>query len=300
MRLTSTQGWLSCSERSVREAGRWSINQSALYRLDYRQITWRLISVIPSEAPRISVFFVTLNESRTIGEAVRSVASLDEVIVVDSGSTDDTVNIARQEGARVIQKEWAGFSKQKSYAMGLCRNEWCFNLDGDEVVPSALLDEILVLVSSGEWDLIRLQIEDIFMGAPMHLKSRKRKIIRVFRKSLVSYPDQRQVHENLIGSGKTITTSERLIHWGYNDLGVYATKQMRYARLRAIDKQKSGIRASGFKLLAIFPITFLKVYLFRGLWWSGRRGIVQSAIEAFYSFMKEAYLMDIQRESEMD
>ena len=120
MRLTNTQAWLSYSERSVREAGRWSINQSALYGLNYCQITWRLISVIPSQAPRISVFFVTLNESRTIGEAVRSVASLDEVIVVDSGSTDDTVNIARQEGARVIQKEWAGFSKQKSYAMGIC------------------------------------------------------------------------------------------------------------------------------------------------------------------------------------
>ena len=91
---------------------------------------------------KVSVFIVTLNEAETIGATVQSVADFDEVIVVDSGSTDDTVAIARREGARVVHHEWQGFSQQKAFALGLCSNEWCLNLDGDEVVPPVLLGEL--------------------------------------------------------------------------------------------------------------------------------------------------------------
>ena len=246
----------------------------------------------------VSVFIVTLNEADTIGATVKSVAGFDEVIVVDSGSTDDTVAIARREGARVLHHDWEGFSQQKAFAMSLCRNEWCLNLDGDEVVPPLLLQELKVLIASNEWDLIRLRIEDIFMGAPMHPRSRKRAITRAFKKSLVRYPSDRRVHENIQGEGRQVTTQHTLTHWGYNDLGVYATKHVHYAKLRAQDKFLAGKRFSGMKLLFIFPVTLIKVYVLRGLIFSGWRGLVQATVESFYAFMKEAYLWMIERDSD--
>ena len=202
---------------------------------------------------KVSVFIVTLNEAETIGATVQSVADFDEVIVVDSGSTDDTVAIARREGARVVHHEWQGFSQQKAFALGLCSNEWCLNLDGDEVVPPVLLGELKGLIASDQWDLIRLRIEDIFMGAPMHPKSRKRAITRCFRKSLVQYPTDRRVHENIQGKGRLVTTEQTLTHWGYNDLGIYVAKHIKYARLRAEDKFLAGKRFNGLKLTAYFP-----------------------------------------------
>lgn len=246
---------------------------------------------------KVSVFIVTLNEAETIGATVQSVADFDEVIVVDSGSTDDTVAIARREGARVVHHEWQGFSQQKAFALGLCSNEWCLNLDGDEVVPPVLLGELKGLIASNQWDLIRLRIEDIFMGAPMHPKSRKRAITRCFRKSLVQYPTDRRVHENIQGKGRLVTTEQTLTHWGYNDLGIYVAKHIKYARLRAEDKFLAGKRFNGLKLMLIFPITFIKVYLLRGLILSGWRGLVQSVVESFYAFLKEAYLWIIERKS---
>lgn len=243
----------------------------------------------------ISVFIVTLNEAEHIAEAIKSVASLDEVIVVDSGSSDGTVEIAESLGARVIHQDWLGFARQKSFALEQCRNEWCINLDGDEIIPPEMLAEIQEMIDQCQCDLIRFRIEDMFMGSPMHPSSRKRSIIRAFKKSMVRYPLERRVHENIISDGRVQTTKHRLIHWGYNDLHTFMDKNSKYARLGAEDKFARGKRASILKLVLVFPLTFFKVYLLRKLFLSGTRGLVQSYVEAMYAFLKEANLYQLQR-----
>ncbi|MEE4202350.1 MAG: glycosyltransferase family 2 protein [Halieaceae bacterium] len=247
------------------------------------------------ERPAVSVYIVTLNEAAHLAETLHSVRDFDEIIVVDSGSDDGTVDIAHRHGARVIHQQWLGYAQQKSFALQQCRNEWCLNLDGDEVLPPEMLDELLSLISSDACDAVRLRIEDIFMGAPMHPWSRKRSIVRCFKKSLVHYPTNRRVHENIVCSGKTVTTKSCLLHYGYDDVQTFSSKYMSYARLKAMDKFDRGKRASLLKLLLIFPLSFIKVYILRRMLLSGTRGLIQAYIEAMYALMKEAYLYQLER-----
>ncbi|MFL0799536.1 MAG: glycosyltransferase family 2 protein [Agarilytica sp.] len=239
---------------------------------------------------KISAFLVTLNESNTIAEAIKSVIELDEVIVVDSGSSDGTIEIAESLGAKVIHQEWLGFAKQKSFALEQCRNEWCINLDGDETIPLTTLTEIKTLIGTSTCDTIRIPIEDYVLGAPMHRLSRKRSIVRAFKKSMVSYPLDRMVHENIVSTGIEATISSRIIHYGYDDLYTFMEKQNKYARLSALSKFQKGKKASISKLSLVFIFTFIKVYFFRRLFLSGARGLIQSTIEAMYAFLKESYL----------
>lgn len=243
----------------------------------------------------ISVFFVTLNEIEKISEAIRSVSSLHEIIVVDSGSTDGTVEAAESLGAKVIHQDWLGFAKQKAFALEQCTNEWCLNLDGDEVVPPDTLAEIRSLIETNRCDLIRLPIEDIFMGEPMHPWSRKRSIIRVFKKSLVEYPLDRLVHENIVSKGKVVNSQHGLVHFGYDSLHTLMEKQNNYAYLMAKTKFVRGKTPSILKLCLVFPFTFLKVFVLRRLFLSGTRGFIQAKIEAMYAFLKEASLYEQQR-----
>lgn len=240
----------------------------------------------------ISVFIVTLNEAAHIAEAISSVTGLDEVVVVDSGSTDGTQAIAASLGARVIHQPWLGFAQQKAFALSQCRNEWCLNLDGDEVASPALLKEIQQLVDSDSADMIRLPIDDYFMGALPHRWSRRRSIVRCFKRSLIRYPERR-VHENVEGDGRVAGTQHRLLHYGYDDPTIFAGKLLRYAQLRAEDKFAAGKRGSLLKLAAVFPFTLVKTYVFRGLMWSGSRGLVQAVLESMYAFHKEVCLLQL-------
>lgn len=242
---------------------------------------------------KISVYFVTLNEAETIASAIKSVRELDEIIVVDSGSTDGTVQIAQELGATVIHQDWLGFARQKAFALSQCRNEWCFNLDGDEVVPPETLNEIRQVVENGSCDLIRIPFEDIFMGRPMHPWSRKRTIIRVFKKSHVEYPLDRIVHENVLGKGKVLRVNNTVTHYGYDSVDKLMEKQNKYASLMAQSKFEKGRRSSLLKLIFVFPFVLFKVYFLRKLFLSGRRGFIQSYIEAMYAFLKESCLYEL-------
>jgi len=252
-----------------------------------------------SEA-KISAYFITLNEASTIEQALTSVASLDEVIVVDSGSTDGTIEIAEKLGARVVHQTWLGFAQQKAFALELCRNEWCLNLDGDEVLPVETLQAIQSLVASDRCDVIRMPIEDVFMGDKMHPKSRKRSIIRVFKRSHVEYPLDRLVHENVKTTGRVASCRECILHYGYDSLSVFMSKQNKYAQLAAQSKFSRGKKPSRAKLALVFVFTFIKVFFFRRLFLSGARGLIQANIEAMYAFLKESYLYEARRLSKKD
>ncbi|WP_017444395.1 glycosyltransferase family 2 protein [Gayadomonas joobiniege] len=244
----------------------------------------------------ISVYFITLNESATIAEAIQSVQAIaDEIIVVDSGSTDNTVEIAESLGARVIKQSWLGFSAQKSFAMKQCRNDWVFNLDGDEIVPENVNKEIMQLVASDCCDAIRVNFEDIFMQQPMHKKSHKRSIVRVFNRHKVRYPQDRLVHENVIVEGKVAQINGCIIHHGYADVGNLMAKQNKYSSLSAKEKYKKGKKASLLKLFGVFPVMFLKEYLIRKMFLSGVRGFVHAMISAMYAFLKEAKLYQAEK-----
>lgn len=240
----------------------------------------------------VSVFIITYNEIARIREVINSVTSLDEIIVVDSGSDDGTIEAAKELGATVIHQDWLGFSKQKEFALSQCNNQWCFNIDGDEIVPEEVLSEIQHIVNNDLADTIRVRFEDIFMGAPMHPSSHKRSIVRVYKKEFVKFHTDKHVHENVAHWGRNIRIKGCLTHYGYADVATLMSKQNSYSTLAALEKFERNKKASALKLMLVFPAIFLKCLISRKMILSGYRGVIHSAIEAMYSFLKEAKLME--------
>ena len=240
---------------------------------------------------KISVFLVTLNEAERIAEVIHSVSTFDEVIVVDSGSTDGTPEIARDLDATVYLRDWLGYAKQKALAADLCANDWLLNIDGDEVMTEPLAQELKALASREDIAGVRIPINDFMLDHPLHRLSRKRKIVRMFRRNLATYPVDRSVHENLDIKGVVINAESELHHFGYNRPKVYFAKHIKYAELRACDKRRAGKRGSVIKLLLAFPFTFTKVLFFRGMIFSGYRGLLVTTAESMYALLKEAFLI---------
>lgn len=243
----------------------------------------------------ISVFIITLNEQEHLQDVLQAVQIFDEIVLVDSGSTDNTVEIAKHNGAKVHHQDWLGFAKQKAFAMSLCQNNWVFNLDGDEVLTEGLAQRIQDLVNENKADAYRLYFEDVFWGRPMSRYSGKRSIVRIYNKDKVSFPTDRLVHENVkIEKGaKEADIKELVIHFGYYSTEVLMNKQNGYSSLKAQEKFNKGAKPSLLKLALVFPIMFIKEYFFKRLILSGRRGLVTATINATYGFLKEAKLHEL-------
>lgn len=240
----------------------------------------------------ISVFIITLNEQKHLQEVLKSVSSFDEIVLVDSGSTDNTIDIARESGAIVHHQDWLGFSKQKAYAMSLCKNQWVFNLDGDEVLSETLASQIQAMVNNKSVDAIRLFFEDVFWNQAMSPNSGKRSIVRVYNKDKIRFPSDRLVHENVkVEKGaKEADITELVTHYGYGSTEILMSKQNTYSSLKAQEKFNKGAKPSLIKLALVFPVMFIKEYFFKRMFLSGRRGLVSATISAMYGFLKEAKL----------
>ena len=243
----------------------------------------------------ISVFLITLNEAAHIEQVLSSVAWADEVIVLDSGSTDGTTDICARMGVQLHHQQWLGYSAQKAAALAKCRNIWCLNIDGDEIVSPDLATELLGWSRRDDISAVEIPINDSILGRALHKLSRKRRIIRFFRAADAAYPSDRTVHENLRIEGKVVRAKNSLYHLGYDDPIIYFTKQVKYAQLRAEDKFRAGKRGSLLKLWLIAPYSFMKTYLLSRLLLSGRAGLVVAIAEATYAFCKEAHLIKLSR-----
>lgn len=248
----------------------------------------------------ISVFIITLNEELHIETVLQSVQCFDEIVLVDSGSSDKTLEIAERYGAKIHHQDWLGFARQKDYAMRLCRNEWVFNLDADESITAEHAAEIQKRVdernvNKSNADAFRIYFEDVFWGASMSPSSAKRSIVRIYNKDKITFPTDRLVHENvrLVEGAKSASIPGRVIHYGYHSSEILMTKQNKYSSLKAQEKYNKGKRPSLLKLILIFPIMFIKAYFLRKMFLSGRRGLVHATIDAMYGFLKEAKLHEL-------
>ena len=244
----------------------------------------------------ISVFLITLNEAAHIEQALESVAWADEVIVLDSGSTDGTIEICKRMGVGSHHQDWLGYSAQKAAALQRCRNDWCLNVDGDEVVSAELARELQDWTADKEVSAVEISINDSILGKFLSRFSRKRRIVRLFRRSQAAYPINRNVHENLQVNGSVVRSKHCLHHLGYDDPTKYFAKQIKYAQLRAEDKFRDGKRGSLVKLWFVGPFTFFRTFLLSRLILSGRAGLIIAAAEASYAFCKEAHLIKLSQE----
>lgn len=245
----------------------------------------------------ISVFIVTLNEAENIERVLRSVDFADEVIVVDSGSTDNTVALAEALGAKVVFNEWPGYAKQKQFAMQLCKHDWVLNLDADEEVTPELARQYQSLINQDKYVSVRCTREDLFIGQKMSPWTKKPNNNRLYRKSLSNFDATRLVHESADVDGKEIFIKASLIHYGYGTIEVLTDKNNQYSSLKAQEKFSKNKSYSLVKLVTIFPLIFIKEYIFQRKLFSGIRGFTLSIMLAYYAFIKEAKLYELHHTS---
>lgn len=240
----------------------------------------------------ISVFFVTKNEEDHIGKALSSVACMDEIIVVDSGSTDNTVEIAKRFGAKVYSHAWMGYSKQKQYALSLCTNDWVLNLDGDEVANENLIKSLQAIIALDTIDSVRFWRNDIFIGKSLSSWSKKPNNLRFFKRDKAYFDESKLVHESATVKGVETFINEVFDHYGYDSIEAITSKNNKYSSLKADEKHTRGKQFSYIKLITIFPLVFLKEYLVQRKIFSGMRGFILAIMDAYYSLIKEAKLYE--------
>jgi glycosyltransferase involved in cell wall biosynthesis len=244
----------------------------------------------------LSVTVIALNQEDHIGPCLESVAFADEIVVVDTGSTDRTVELARARAARVISVPWQGFGRTKNFALDQARGEWVFSLDTDERVPRALKEEILAVVRA---------------GGPLHGYRVPRKnyvgsrwvrrlgwwpdyTLRLFRRQQGRFRE-REVHEEVAVAGPVGRLAAPLEHYSYRDLAEYAARQERYARLAARELARQGRRPVAGELLLRPLATFLKLYLLRGGLLEGALGLGLALESSRYNYKKYHYLRELTR-----
>ncbi len=240
---------------------------------------------------------ITRNEADRIERCVRSLAAVcGEVIVVDSGSTDRTCELARNSGARVIERGWPGFAAQKNFAIAAAATPWVLLLDADEWLTEELQTEIAEVFASSRvescdaWSIHR---QNHFMGkAIRHGGWGRERVVRLMRND-VRYRDMR-VHEELELDGRKVgRLRSSMGHETYRDLDDYRNKLQRYAELFAEDRHARGKRARLHDLAFRPAFYFVKNYLLRGGFLDGKPGYVLDREYARYVYAKYAHLRSL-------
>jgi glycosyltransferase involved in cell wall biosynthesis len=242
----------------------------------------------------LSVAIITLNEAANLPRTLESVRFAQEIVVLDSGSTDGTKEIAQRAGARWIEEPWKGFARQKNAAIAHTTSEWVLSLDGDEEVSPALAREIAKLLAGGApFNAYRVPRLNHFLGRPLkHGGYWPDPKLRLFRRGAALFED-RPVHETMQASGSVGTLNGHLIHHCYPTLDEYIDHMNRYSAAGAEMLVSSGRTG---RSLAVFlwngfanPMaTFAYNYFLRLGFLDGREGLLQHANHAAYTHWKFA------------
>ena len=246
---------------------------------------------------KASVYIICKNEEKHIKRVLESVKDFDEIVIVDSGSTDNTLNIAKEYTNKIFNQDWLGFAKQKEYAKNLCQNEWVLNLDADEQLTEELKKEIEKVIEENKIDGLDIKISSQFLGKFNSEKSKFNRRIRFFRKSVGHYPDK-LVHESILVKGKINKANGFIYDYGTMDLKTHLSKINEYSSLRADEKFAKNKKASFSKLLFVFPLSFFKSFIIKRGFLNGMRGFISAMNNAFYAFLKEAKLYELNNKSE--
>jgi len=243
----------------------------------------------------LSVAIITHNEEENIKDALESVKWADEIVVVDSFSTDRTQKICRQYTDKIYSLEWSGFAGQKQKAVSLTTNPWVLVLDADERVGDALKDEILSIVKKGRVDGYYIPRKNYFSGRWIrHGGWWPDYTLRLFRKEKGSF-EKREVHEVIKIKGRTGYLHNPLEHYTYKGVGDYLKRMDNYSTLGALELFKNGQRANIIDITMRPLFTFLKMFLLRLGILDGFHGILLAGLYSFYTFTKYSKLWEIQR-----
>lgn len=249
-----------------------------------------------SVSPTLSVVLITRNEEGNIEQALTGLQNwANEIVVVDSGSTDHTVEIARKLGASVYETDWPGFGKQKNRAIELAKSDWIFVLDADERITPELraeIDDALTKHPESAFNVPRLSS---YCGRFIrHGGWWPDRTIRLFRRGKARFSDS-VVHERLIPDDPVSDLSSPLLHHSFPDLESVLYKVNHYSTLGAQQREKSGRSGGLLKAVTRGLWTFFRTYILKGAFLDGREGFMLSVSNAegtYYTYLKLMYLSE--------
>jgi glycosyltransferase involved in cell wall biosynthesis len=248
--------------------------------------------------PAITACVITLDEADRLGDCIASLGFCDEIVVVDSFSTDATVALAQQLGARVVQRPFDGYRSQKQFAVDLASHPWVLCLDADERVSPELAASIIAARDGGfagaaGYRFARLS--NYFGRFLRHGNAYPDRVLRLFDRRHAGWRGTREVHESATADGPVLRLDGDLVHFPYRSLHNQLAKTESYARMMATHEFARGKRASLAKLVLAPAWRFWRGYLLRGGFLDGWHGLVYAYVRANYVRQKTIMLWLLER-----
>ena len=247
---------------------------------------------------KISVVIVCKDEEDEIGRTLRSLAGLtDDIVVLDNGSIDNTKNIVRDLGARLVEESWEGFGKTKNKATRFAKYDWILNLDADESIDKELKNSLLNLPLQNADEVFEIKFKNFFgdtylrfgeWGSDRH--------IRLFNRRKVNW-NEAIVHESLTFPPGTRIKKLKgfVLHYTVKNKDEFASKMLRYGLLNAEKYAREGKRSSWLRIYLAPVFTFLKYYVFQLGFLDGRAGFICAKMSSYYTHIKYARLLELNK-----
>ena len=254
---------------------------------------------------KISVFIIAKNEEDRIGKSISSVLSwVDEVIVIDSGSTDNTVQICKDFGATVIFNKWSGYGQQKIFGEKSCKYDYILNIDADEEISPELKKEILVEQKKGfDFCAYRLRFKSMFVGQKKpNLFAHINDPIRLYNKHKAGFKNS-TVHDSVVTKlpdGKIGKFKNIVYHRTFRNLSHYNDKMQSYTTMQAKDMFKKGKKYKTLRIIFEPPFAFFKSYVIRRNFAYGLKGFMISKIYAYGRVIRQIKLYDLYNKTDVE
>lgn len=244
----------------------------------------------------ISVVIITKNEAHIIGNTLKSLQPvISDIVIVDSGSTDDTISICKQMNATVIETDWSGYGINKNRGIAAAKYDWILSLDADEAIDETLQQSLLQLSLQNESEVFDIRFKNFFCnkwirfgewGFDWH--------IRLFNRRKVHWNNV-AVHENLVFPEDVVVSKLKgnILHYTVQSRQEYDAKTDHYARMNAKKYAEAGKRPNIFKQYFSPVFAFVQHYIFRLGFLDGREGFIIAKTTARYTFLKYRYLKEM-------
>jgi glycosyltransferase involved in cell wall biosynthesis len=244
----------------------------------------------------ISAVIITYNAAATIGTCIDALNQVaDEVIIIDSLSTDTTVEICRQKNATVYLQQWLGFGPQKNFGISKAKYNHVLGVDADEILSPELIEKIKALKLTGLADLYSMQLVHNYFGKFLwHGHEKPAPKYRMHNKQIISW-NSNLVHEALIipVDCKAVALPEKIYHYSYQNIAHFITKANNYSSLAAQEMFDKGKKANWFKIMFSPAFTFFHSYIIQGGFLDGRQGFVVARLNAYTNFLKYSKLWEL-------
>jgi glycosyltransferase involved in cell wall biosynthesis len=244
----------------------------------------------------ISVVIITKNEAHIIANTLQSLANLtDDIVVVDSGSTDETVAICKKHHAHIIETGWAGYGINKNKGINAAKHDWILSLDADEAIDTELEQSLLQLTLTNDDEVFNIRFKNFFCGKWIRFGEWGFDWhIRLFNRKKVQWNNV-AVHENLVFPDRVKITKLKgnILHYTVQSRHEYDNKTDHYARMNARKYAEAGKRTGFFKQYFSPVFAFIQHYFFRLGFLDGREGFIIAKTTARYTFLKYRYLKEM-------